>query len=203
MPMSLGSNWIFRVTEAGTVPQYLSAIRRPLFVMGLAPVVLLSAGVFFSDLALETGRGHILILALFGTIVAYLCLRGFQKIPFTCSFLPGNPRFTWRLWRRMGTLLFLGKAAQIESAALDHPSNRGDDRRKSGSRGIRDSMVCDTDGGCGSSVRRMGIAGGADTGTDPTVMSLGESPGHPPLPLKVAARWKRPPRAATIGSGQL
>ncbi len=47
MPMSLGSNWIFRVTEGGTVSEYLAAIRRPLFAIGLAPVVLLSAAVFF------------------------------------------------------------------------------------------------------------------------------------------------------------
>jgi hypothetical protein len=123
MPMALGSNWIFRVTESGTVPQYMSAIRRPLFVMGLAPVVLFSAGVFFSIWPWKRAAGHILILGLFGTIVAYLCLRGFQKIPFTCSFLPGKSKIHMAIMASMGMLLFLGKAAQIESGALDHPSN--------------------------------------------------------------------------------
>jgi hypothetical protein len=121
MPMSLGSNWIFRVTEAGTVPQYLAAIRRPLFVMGLAPVVVLSAFVFFSIWPWRRAAGHILILALFGCIVAYLCLRGFQKIPFTCSFLPGKSKFHMVYIAAMGTLLFLAQAARIESAALDNP----------------------------------------------------------------------------------
>jgi hypothetical protein len=121
MPMSLGSNWIFRVTEAGTVPQYLAAIRRPLFVMGWAPVVLLSAAVFFSIWPWQRAAEHILMLALFGVIVAYLCLRGFTKIPFTCSFMPGKSKFHFVYISAMGSLLFLGEAARIEGAALDHP----------------------------------------------------------------------------------
>jgi hypothetical protein len=81
MPMALGANSVFRVTEVRTVPEYMAAIRRPLFVMGVAPVVLISASVFFSIWPWKRAAEHILILALFGTIVSYLCLRGFQKIP--------------------------------------------------------------------------------------------------------------------------
>jgi hypothetical protein len=123
MPMALGSNWIFRVTEAGSMRQYMAAIRRPLFVMGLAPVVLLSAAFFFSIWTWKRAAEHILMLALFGTVVAYLCLRGFHKIPFTCSFLPGKSRINMAIMAAMGTLLFLAKAAQVESVALDHASS--------------------------------------------------------------------------------
>jgi len=121
MPMSLGSNWIFRVTEGGTVPQYLAAIRRPLFAIGLTPIVVLSAAVFFSIWPWKRAAEHILILTLFGAAIAYLCLRGFQKIPFTCSFLPGKSKIHMVYIAAMGTLLFLAQAALIESEALDHP----------------------------------------------------------------------------------
>jgi hypothetical protein len=36
---------------------------------------------------------HLILLGLFGVMVAELCLQGDQKIPFTCSWLPGKSKF--------------------------------------------------------------------------------------------------------------
>jgi hypothetical protein len=121
MPIALKANWIFQVTEGGSPSQYLTAVRRPLFVLGVGTVWIASAAVFFSIWPWTQAAGHLLILALLGSIVANLCLRGFQKIPFTCSFLPGKRQTHMAALMSMMVLLVILEAARIESQALDHP----------------------------------------------------------------------------------
>src|SRR3984957_3173631 len=38
LPLDLRANWIFRVTQVRSVPEYIAASRRPLFVLAMAPV---------------------------------------------------------------------------------------------------------------------------------------------------------------------
>jgi len=123
MPMALKANWIFQVTEGGSPSQYLTAVRRPLFVLGVGTVWIASATVFFSIWPFALAAEHLVILALLGSIVANLCLRGFQKIPFTCSFLPGKRQTHMAALMSMMVLLVILEAARIESQALDHPKN--------------------------------------------------------------------------------
>jgi hypothetical protein len=124
LPIALKANWIFRVTEGGTPRQYLAAIRRPLFVLGVAPVWIASACVFFSIWPSKRAAEHLAILALAGAIVAYLCLIGFRKIPFTCSFLPGKSRIHMAiLGGPMLLLVVVSEATRAEAAALHHASS--------------------------------------------------------------------------------
>ena len=97
MPMELRANWVFRITQVHTVQQYLAASRRPLFVIGLAPVLAGSAAALFSLWPWQPAAEHLIVLALWGSIVAYACLYGFQKVPFTCSYLPGKSQLHMRI----------------------------------------------------------------------------------------------------------
>jgi hypothetical protein len=47
---------------------------------------------------------HVAILGLLGALIAEVCLRGAQKIPFTCSWLPGRSNFHIAF----GVVLWLG-----------------------------------------------------------------------------------------------
>jgi hypothetical protein len=97
MPMELRANWIFRITQVHGVQAYMTAGRRPLFVLGIAPVILGSAAVLFTIWPWQPAAKHLVILALWGVTVSYACLYGFQKVPFTCSYLPGKSQLHMRI----------------------------------------------------------------------------------------------------------
>ncbi len=65
---------------------------------------------------------HLVILGLLGLILAELCLLGTQKIPFTCSYLPGKSNFNITFLISV-SLIFTGlaKVAQVERNAFDEP----------------------------------------------------------------------------------
>jgi hypothetical protein len=120
MPLDLRANWIFRITEVRGVPAYLAAIRRPLFVLAVAPVWLASALVFVSTWPWRPAAGHLIVLGLWGMILAYVCLQGYQKIPFTCSYLPGRSYFHMAFLAALGLLFLIGRGVALERHALQN-----------------------------------------------------------------------------------
>jgi hypothetical protein len=72
-----------------TTPEYLGAVRRSLLALAVAPVWLASAALL-SVWPLRAATGHLAVLALLGLILVGRSLSTFQKIPFTCSYLPGK-----------------------------------------------------------------------------------------------------------------
>ena len=123
MPLDLRANWIFRLAEVRGMTQYLAAIRRPLFVLALAPVWASSAALLLSVWPWRQAAGHLAVLALWGTILAYLCLYGFKKIPFTCSYLPGKSYIHMVFLSSMGILLLILKGVEVERRALQEPAS--------------------------------------------------------------------------------
>jgi hypothetical protein len=65
---------------------------------------------------------HLAILALLGWILAELCLIGFYKVPFTCSYLPGKSNIQLVFWAFFIVCLPLAVwIASVELDALHHP----------------------------------------------------------------------------------
>jgi hypothetical protein len=120
MPISLRANWIFRVTQVSGVREYMAAIRRPLFVLGVAPVLILSASLLFSMWPWQLAADHLVVLGLLGAIVAYVCLAAFRKIPFTCSYLPGKSYLHMAFLTAMFLMLFIIRGVVFESVALQN-----------------------------------------------------------------------------------
>lgn len=119
LPLALRSNWVFQITAVRSPGEYLAAIRKPLFVLAVAPVWLISAAAFLTLWPWRPAAGHLLILGLFGTILAYFCLENAHKIPFTCSYLPGKANFNITLLLCLNLLLLvLTKAVQYELRAM-------------------------------------------------------------------------------------
>ena len=50
----------------------------------------------------QAAAAHLLVLGLFGAVVAEVCLYGAQKIPFTCSYLPGKSNLHITFWLSIG-----------------------------------------------------------------------------------------------------
>ncbi|MEO6817242.1 MAG: hypothetical protein ABI177_11130, partial [Edaphobacter sp.] len=120
MPHALRANWIFRMTEIRDAFAYLSAIRRALLVLGVAPVWLLLAILFLLRWRTWLIAGHLLLLALVGMIVVELSLYGFHKLPFTCSYLPGQSKVHVVFWGFVLVWVPL-VAARFERRMLNRP----------------------------------------------------------------------------------
>jgi hypothetical protein len=120
LPYTLRANWIFRMTETREAVKYLAAVRRSLWVIALAPVWLLAAALLLFRWPTWQVAGHLVVLALVGVIVGELCLHGFHKFPFACSYLPGQPKVHVVFW---GLLLVLVpfSAARTERVMLNRP----------------------------------------------------------------------------------
>jgi CubicO group peptidase (beta-lactamase class C family) len=100
LPLDLHANWVFRVMPFTAGPQCLRARRRALFAMSLVPALAISAALLFSSWPWKTAGAHLAILAFLGVILAEVSFDGIQRIPFTCSYLPGksNLHLTFWLW---------------------------------------------------------------------------------------------------------
>jgi hypothetical protein len=122
LPLELRANWIFRVMPLPGAAQCLAASRRALLVLAVAPVWTASAALFFSIWSWRPAAGHLLVVALLGTILADVCLYSFRKIPFTCSYLPGKSK-VHMMFLLYFVLFFLvvSWAAEFEMHSLEDP----------------------------------------------------------------------------------
>lgn len=120
MPLELHANWIFRIIPTGGAPACLAARRRAFIVMAVAPAWIIWAAILLRIWPPTLAIGHLLILGLLGLSLAELCLRGAQKIPFTCSYLPGRSSFHITFWMSILLLVMLiDYVASFERAALE------------------------------------------------------------------------------------
>jgi hypothetical protein len=89
-------------------------------VIALAPVWLLLAFLFLFRWPTWPVAGHLAVLGLVGVIVVELCLHGFYKFPFACSYLPGQPKVHVVFWGLLLVLVPLS-AARVERGMLNRP----------------------------------------------------------------------------------
>ncbi|HWC97452.1 MAG TPA: serine hydrolase [Candidatus Sulfopaludibacter sp.] len=99
LPLDLRANWIFRVMPFVAGRGCLGARRRALFAISVAPAWAISA--FLCSLwPWRPAAAHLAVLAFLGIFLAEFSFDGIQRIPFTCSYLPGksNVHLTFWLW---------------------------------------------------------------------------------------------------------
>lgn len=91
--------------------------------MALAPAWAGAAVWFLSNWPWRMAAGHLIAFGLIGIILAELCLYNFQKIPFTCSWLPGkaNMLFAYSSFSLL-LMLLLTEGGMLELKALKDPA---------------------------------------------------------------------------------
>jgi hypothetical protein len=119
MPRDLVANWIFRALPVPAGARLVDARRRALVMIGVVPVLGLSAIGVAVVWPWPQAAMHVAVLALTGVVLVELALGGTQRIPFTCAYLPGRTRVHVTLYV-IGVLLvpLTVVAAQYERDAL-------------------------------------------------------------------------------------
>jgi len=122
LPLDLRDNWVFRVTATPRGLACLSAVRRALLAASVFPVLAASAALLLWFWPWTMVAEHLLVVGLLGSLLADISLRGFRKIPFTCSYLPGKAKVHLVFWAGiLPVVLAIHKVAQLELRAMASP----------------------------------------------------------------------------------
>jgi hypothetical protein len=121
LPLDLRANWIFRITGVRGGPETLAASRRALLLLSAAPVWLGSAVLCLWLWPWRQAAGHLLLLGLIGILLADISLRGFRKVPFACSYLPGKSQVHMVFLGAIGLMWLVMLSVKFERQALQEP----------------------------------------------------------------------------------
>jgi hypothetical protein len=88
--VELRANWVFRVNETGNRELLLRGLDRFVLCFGVVPVALLTTPLELRIFGLVTGTAVALLALIASLTVDELLLFGFDRIPFTSSYLPGS-----------------------------------------------------------------------------------------------------------------
>lgn len=116
-PLEIRANWIFRVVGVGGAAETVSAARRSLFTLAVAPAWVISA-ILVRNLPWRQMLVHLIVLILLASVLVDVSLYGFRKIPFTCTYLPGKSRIQLVALAGYGCLAMLLQGAQFEIGVL-------------------------------------------------------------------------------------
>jgi hypothetical protein len=122
IPLELRANWIFRVMPPPEAPECIAASRRVLCGLAVLPAGVAMAALFFCIWPWRVAAAHLVILGLIGILVSELSLRNFQKIPFTCAYLPGKSHFHMAVVIFLALMLRFENGAAFEFGALNDPA---------------------------------------------------------------------------------
>jgi hypothetical protein len=122
VPAELRANWVFQVSDRGEAKRCLAGVKKAMIMVGVVPLfaLLLPLHVLF------WGWRVALLHMLFGAVVAWLLVEvllvGFEKFPFTCSYLPGkaNLKVSWPLYL-FGFTTYVSVFLTLESWMLQRP----------------------------------------------------------------------------------
>ena len=123
VPTEIKANWVFRLSEPRHLPDAIAGAAASLIVAGVVPPVLLALVSGWWLWGLEVGLKHALFCAVLGALLAQLLTRSIDKIPFTCTYMPGNGNFG-KLWPAYITAfsLYTYSMSSLEANLLEAPA---------------------------------------------------------------------------------
>jgi len=123
LPISLKANWLLQLTQLRPTAKYIAATRTTLFAFAVLPILIVTALLALNYRPWQHIGAHILMLALYGLLFVELALIRFDKVPFTCSWMPGKANVQVIFWGAVFIWIIFGAlAGMYEHSALDHPS---------------------------------------------------------------------------------
>ena len=123
LPISLNANWILRTTQLRPTDKYIGATRSTMLLFAVVPMLIVVALLGLNYRPWQQVAGHLILLALFGCAFVEMALVKFDKVPFTCSFLPGKANVQTVFWGAVVIWIMLSLlAGAFEMSALLHLS---------------------------------------------------------------------------------
>jgi predicted permease len=120
-PIALRANCIFRLTAVERASGYFAAVRKSLFALVVVPILLAWAALFFAIWPTGPAARHMIVLTVAGFLMVQVSLKGFRKIPFACSYLPGKANIHVKLGiYALGFLFVTSLAIELEYSALSN-----------------------------------------------------------------------------------
>jgi hypothetical protein len=119
LPISLNANWMLRVTQLRPTAKYIAATRSTLLLFSVVPMVMTTALLALNYRPWQQVAAHLAIFTLFGMLFVELALIRFDKVPFTCSYLPGKANVQVIFWGAVLVWIILATlAGMYEMRAL-------------------------------------------------------------------------------------
>jgi len=98
LPISLNANWMLRTTQLTPTRKYIDATRVTLLVFSVLPMMVMAVLLSLNYRPWLHVFQHLGILAIFGYLLIELAMINFDKVPFTCSYLPGKSNIQTVFW---------------------------------------------------------------------------------------------------------
>ncbi len=90
IPSELRANWIFQITESQGRAEWMSAVERFIIAYAIAPIYLILFPVAGSVLGWAMATRMTILQVLISLAMFELLFYSWQKLPFACSYQPGN-----------------------------------------------------------------------------------------------------------------
>jgi hypothetical protein len=120
LPISLNANWVLRVTQLRQPERYFAATRGLLLVAGVGPALLVALLLGVRLRPWEQVAAHLAILLMVGAIFVEVALVKFEKVPFTCSYLPGKANVQIVFWGAVFLISLLSITAALYEQKVLH-----------------------------------------------------------------------------------
>ncbi len=123
VPAELRANWLFQAAEPSETARCRSGVRRAMLTLAVCPVLLGLLPVHVLLWGWRFAGVHLVYGLVLSVLLVELLLWNFEKIPFTCSYLPGkaNVKGFWPLY--LGAYwIYAHFMANIEYRLLDRPA---------------------------------------------------------------------------------
>ena len=122
VPTEIRANWVFRITEIDDRGAYLSGARAALWMLGVAPVALVTSPLYLALWEPGLALAHTVFWVLMAGVLTEMLLCRFDKVPFACSYVPGkaNLRLLWPAYA-LALLAYASWTAQLELWLLARP----------------------------------------------------------------------------------
>jgi pimeloyl-ACP methyl ester carboxylesterase len=125
LPAALKANWIFRIASIHSPKAYFLAVRKTLYGLAVWPMVLAISAVFLAIWPRIPAFLHVFVIVLAAISIGERALIGFRKIPFTCSYLPGQANLKLKLGAYGAAFFFAASVAGTAEYSLLQTTARG------------------------------------------------------------------------------
>ena len=122
IPSELRANWLFHM-GCSTPAEYLVGARKAAFLLAMAPFGFLLP-IFVTAWGWQAGSIHVLMGAITAWLLLDIQMAGLEKLPFTCSYVPGkaNVKSMWMIYI-MAYLVYVSGLSWVYLNVLRSPGH--------------------------------------------------------------------------------